>query len=136
MVHISVENNKAAIRAVAEMYPDVISFRDILEFTRADLHRSLAGFRIKFVLITAGFPCQGLSGANATRLGFDDPRSQLFFEGLRVVQDVKAEKHQHEFLFESVASMAAEDRDVVTRYLGVRSIVTCASGMSSIVSNM
>ena len=130
--HIAVENNKAAIRAVTEVYADVIHFRDVLEFRREDLHRALAGAHILFVLVTAGFPCQGLSGANATRQGFDDPRSQLFFEGLRVVQDVKAEKHSLEFLFENVASMAESDREVVTRFLGVRPVVACASGISQV----
>ena len=89
----------------------------------------MAGVRILFVLVTAGFPCQGLSGANATQKGFEDDRSQLFYEGRRVVQEVKAEKHQLEFLFENVASMDAADRDYVSHFLGVRPSVSCASGI-------
>ena len=78
---------------------------------------------------TAVFSCHGLSGAYATKKGFDDPRSQLFFQGLRVVKEVKAEKHQLEFLFENVASMDNADRDVVSHFLGVRPLVGCASGI-------
>ena len=51
---------------------------------------------------------------------------------LRVVKDIKAEKHPVEFCFENVASMDREDRDVVTRFLGVRPVVACASGLSQV----
>ena len=82
------------------------------------MHGALAGVHIILVIVTAGFPCQGLSGANALKKGFGDPRSQLFFQALRVVRDVQAEKHPLQFLFENVASMDQADRDVVSRYLG------------------
>ena len=85
-----------------------------------------------FVLLIAGFPCQGLSGANATKKGFYDPRSQLFFEALRVVKDLQSEKHRLEFLFENVASMDNQDRDLVSYYLGVRPMVACSSGLSQV----
>ena len=42
------------------------------------------------------------------------------------------EKHRLEFLFENVASMDAADRDLVSHYLGVRPIVSCASGISQV----
>ena len=130
--HVAVEQDKAAIRASSEIYPDIVHFRDVIEFSRGDLHGALAGVHILFVLILAGFPCQGLSGANATKKGFDDPRSRLFFHALRVVQEAKAEKHQVRFLFENVASMDAADRDLVSSYVGVRPVVVCASGMSQV----
>ena len=41
--HIAVENDTEAIRAVAEVYPDVIHFRDVVEFSRESLHGALAG---------------------------------------------------------------------------------------------
>ena len=130
--HVAVENNAEAIRAVAEVYPDVVHFKDVCEFTRGCLHSALAGVNILFVLLIAGFPCQGLSGANAEKKGFGDPRSQLFFQAVRIVKDVQAEKHRLEFLFENVASMERSDRDVVSHYLGVRPIVACASGLSQV----
>ena len=130
--HIAVESDPNAIRATTEVYPDTIHFRDVIEFSRESLHNALAGVCILFVLVTAGFPCQGLSGANATKKGFEDPRSQLFFQALRVVKDVQAEKHKLEFLFENVASMDAADRDIVSHYLGVRPIVACAAGLSHV----
>ena len=129
---IAAEINKNAIRAVSEIYPDVVDFRDVIEFDRNALHGALAGIQVTFVLLIAGFPCQGLSGANATKKGFYDPRSQLFFEALRVVKDLQAEKHRLEFLFENVASMDGQDRDLVSYYLGVRPVVACSSGLSQV----
>ena len=76
--HISVELDKMARRAAAEVYPDVIHFNDILEFTRGVLHNAVAGLDVTFVLVCSGSPCQGVSGANATKMGFDDPRTKLF----------------------------------------------------------
>ena len=84
------------------------------------------------MLVIAGFPCQGFSGLNALRQGFGDERSQLFFEALRVLKDVKAEKHRLEFLLENVATMASENRDVISSYLGVRPVVVCSSGISQV----
>ena len=103
--HIAVECNKAAIRAEGEVYPEVVHFRDVIEFSGGDLHGALAGVQILFVLVVAGFPCQGLSGANRLRRGMDDPRSQLFFLALRVVGDIQAEKHRLHFLFDRLNSI-------------------------------
>ena len=130
--HVAVEIDSNATRAAFEIYPDMIHYKDVIEFTREALHNALAGAEILFVLLTVGFPCQGLSGANATKTGFYDPRSQLFFEGLRVVKDLQAEKHRLEFCFENVASMDAADRDLVSHYLGVRPVVACARGLSQV----
>ena len=77
--HVAVEIDPEAIRAAGEIYTDVIHFRNVVEITRECIHNSLAGVNILFVLLICGFPCQGLSGANATKTGFYYPRSQLFF---------------------------------------------------------
>ena len=90
--HIAVEIGKNAIRAVAEVYPEVIHFGDVTEFDRSAIHGALTGIQVLFALLIAGVPCQGLSGANATKKGFYDPRSQLFFEALRIVKDLQSEK--------------------------------------------
>ena len=76
--HVAVEIDPDAIRAVNEVYPEVLHCRDVVEFIRDVLHGALAGVRVQFVLVLCGFPCQGLSGANPTRKGFYDERSQLF----------------------------------------------------------
>ena len=62
--HIAVDRDPDAVRVVSEVYPDVIHFKAVTGFTRDSLHKALAGATIAFVLLLAGLPCQGLSGAN------------------------------------------------------------------------
>ena len=59
-----------------------------------------------------------------------------FFEGLRIIKDLHAEKHRLDLLFENVASMDGSDRDLVSHYLGVRPVVACASGLSQVRRKM
>ena len=132
MRHIAVENHKLAVRAATEIYPDAIHHRDIREFSRAQLHADLAGVHILFVLVVAGFPCQGFTFLNALRQGFEDERAQLFFEALRVLKDVRAEKHRLEFLLENVATMSNDNRDRISSFLGVRPVAVCSSGISQV----
>ena len=63
--HISIENHRAAVRAVGEVFPDIQHFREIRQFARDAPHIALAGVRIIAVIVLAGFPYLGLSGANA-----------------------------------------------------------------------
>ena len=79
------------------------------------------------MLSTSGSPCQGLSGANALAKGFDDPRTQLFFESLRIIKDVAAEKHRIFFLNENVASMSGENRDQFSKFLRVQPVCADAA---------
>jgi len=77
-------------------------------------------------LILAGSPCQGFSFAGK-QLNFDDPRSKLFFEFIRIVDNInkrKAQlgKPQVKFLLENVR-MKKESQDVITKALGVEPIL-------------
>ena len=76
------------------MYPDAVCYRDIREFDRAAAAKSLSGVRITLVLAVGGSPCQGLSGANATKKGIKDPRSIHLYEMVRVIKDLALEKHR------------------------------------------
>ena len=46
-----------------------------------------------------------------------------------MVKDLQAEKHRTEFCFESVASMDAADKGLVSHCLGFRPVVACAKGL-------
>ena len=70
--------------------------------------------------------------ANAFRQGFGDERTQLFFEVIRIIKNIHAEKHTLEFLLDNVASMDNENRDIISHYIGVWPIVVCASGISQV----
>ncbi len=68
-------------------------------------------------LIVGGSPCQGFSFAGK-RLNFDDPRSKLFFEYVRILRDNK----ECYFLLENVR-MKQECQDVINDLLGVKPII-------------
>jgi site-specific DNA-cytosine methylase len=67
-------------------------------------------------LLIGGSPCQGFSTAGL-QLNFDDSRSKLFFEFVRILKETKPKY----FLLENVW-MKKEWQDVITSYLGVEPI--------------
>ncbi len=68
-------------------------------------------------LIVGGSPCQGFSFAGK-QLNFNDPRSALFFEFVRVLNDVKKINPDVKFLLENV-NMKKKHMVVISQYLGV-----------------
>ena len=79
-----------------------------------------------------GSPCQGLSGANATKKGFEDPRSRLFFEMIRVIKDLNAEKLEVYYLGENVASMDSKDQDMFSKDMGTQPYVADSADLSQV----
>jgi len=67
-------------------------------------------------LLIGGSPCQGFSFAGG-QLAFDDPRSKLFFEFVRVLKECKPKY----FLLENV-NMKQEFQDVINEQLGCRPV--------------
>lgn len=67
-------------------------------------------------LLLGGSPCQGFSFAGK-QLNFDDPRSKLFFEYVRILKETKPKY----FLLENV-NMKKEFQDVISEHLGVSPI--------------
>ncbi len=76
-------------------------------------------------ILVGGSPCQGFSFAG-DQLAFDDPRSALFFEFVRLLKECKP-KH---FLLENVR-MKKEFLDVITEQLGVEPIFINSSLVSA-----
>ena len=68
-------------------------------------------------LLMGGSPCQGFSFAGK-QLNFDDPRSALFFEFVRLLKECKPDY----FLLENVM-MKQEYQDVITEHLGVEPVM-------------
>lgn len=66
----------------------------------------------KIDLLIGGSPCQGFSFAGK-QLNFEDPRSKLFFEFVRVLKETKPKY----FLLENVR-MKKEYQDIISEYLG------------------
>ena len=94
------------------LHPQVIQLGDVTKIKGSDLGH--------VNLILAGSPCQGFS-FSGKQLAFDDPRSQLFFEFVRVLNELREINPKIHFLLENV-KMKKEFRDVITDQLGVHPI--------------
>jgi DNA-cytosine methyltransferase len=94
------EIDKYAIKITQKNYPDTIQLGDVCAIKAEDLP--------KIDLILAGSPCQGFSFAGK-QLAFDDPRSALFFEFIRILKECKPKY----FLLENVR-MKKEYINIIT----------------------
>jgi len=83
------EIDKYAIQVSAANYPEIIQVGDVCDLKSKDFK--------DIDLILAGSPCQGFSFAGK-QLAFDDPRSALFFEFIRLLKEIKPKY----FLLENV----------------------------------
>ena len=67
----------------------------------------------EFDLLIGGSPCQDLSIAKKNRKGLQGDRSSLFYEYLRILNEVKPKY----FILENVASMSKESKEIITKEL-------------------
>jgi len=100
------EVDKYAIKVAQANYPNTIQIGDV---TKVDHTRLPFG---GIDLLMGGSPCQGFSFAGK-QLNFDDPRSKLFFEFIRL-RDALKPKY---VLLENVR-MKKESENVITKYMG------------------
>jgi DNA-cytosine methyltransferase len=103
------EIDKHAIKVTQNNYPKTIQLGDVTKVKGSDLP--------KIDLLIGGSPCQGFSFAGKG-LNFEDPRSKLFFEFVRL----KNETQPKYFLLENVV-MKKEHEKVISEYLGVEPIL-------------
>ena len=94
------EIDKYAIQVTQANFPKTIQVGDVCELKAEDYQ--------DIDLILAGSPCQGFSFAGK-QLAFDDPRSALFFEFVRLLKEIKPKY----FLLENV-KMKQQFQDVIT----------------------
>ncbi len=111
------EIDKPAIEVTMANYPETIQLGSVTEVKAENLP--------KIDLLLGGSPCQGFSFAGR-QLNFDDPRSALFFEYVRLLKECKPEY----FLLENVR-MRKEYQDVISGYLGVEPIEIDSSLLSA-----
>lgn len=78
-------------------------------------------------LLIAGSPCTDLSIAKKDRQGLKGDHSKLFYEFLRILRETRPRY----FILENVASMKKEDRDEITKLVGVAPIMIDASLVSA-----
>lgn len=103
------EIDKHAIKVTQHNYPKTIQLGDVSQIKTSDLP--------KIDLLIGGSPCQGFSFAGK-QLAFDDPRSKLFFEFVRLINELQPKY----FLLENV-KMKKEFELIITNYMGVSPIV-------------
>ena len=97
------EIDKYAMQITQKNYPDTVQLGDITKWREWDLP--------KIDLILAGSPCQGFSFAGK-QLAFNDPRSRLFFEFVKICRRFKPTK----FLLENVR-MKKVSQQVISDYM-------------------
>ncbi len=111
------EIDKWAIKETQANFPNTIQLGDITQIKGSSLP--------KIDLVMGGSPCQGFSFAGKG-LNFDDPRSRLFFEFVRLVK----ETNPTYFLLENV-KMKKESEDIITEYMEVNPIEINSSLVSA-----
>lgn len=102
------EIDSYAMEIARKNFPDMVHVGDVTKVRGEDLP--------PIDLLLGGSPCQGFSFAGK-QLNFDDPRSKLFFEFVRLLNEIKPKY----FLLENV-NMKQEYQDVISEHLGVKPI--------------
>ena len=107
------EIDKYAIEQTKYNFPNTIHLGDITKIKACDLP--------PIDLIIGGSPCQGFSFAGK-QLNFDDPRSALFFEFVRLLKEAREINPGVNFLLENVR-MRKEYEGVISEILGVQPVM-------------
>jgi len=103
------EIDKYAIKVTQKNYPNTKQIGSVTEVKGKDLP--------KIDLIICGSPCQGFSFAGK-QLNFNDPRSALFFQFVRLLRECKPKY----FLLENVR-MKKEYQEIISEHLGVEPVM-------------
>lgn len=111
------EIDKYAMKVAMTNFPDTKQLGDVCNVKGEELPQ--------IDLLLGGSPCQGFSVAGK-RLNFEDPRSKLFFEFVRLLKECKPRY----FLLENVV-MKQEYQDIITEHLGVRPVMINSSRFSA-----
>jgi len=104
------EIDRYAIKVSKQNHPDIIHHGDVTKYQ----------VNTAFDLLIGGSPCQGFSFAGK-QLAFDDPRSKLFFEYVRILKKCREYNPKIKFLLENVR-MKKEYLDIISEQLGVEPV--------------
>lgn len=111
------EIDKYAIQVTKHNYPNTKHIGDVTKVKGDELP--------KIDLLIGGSPCQGFS-FSGKQLNFEDPRSKLFFDFVRLVKELNPEY----WLLENVV-MKKEYSQIITEYLGVEPVMVNSSLVSA-----
>lgn len=107
------EIDKHAIAQTQHNFPETVQLGDVRGVRAADLP--------PIDLLIGGSPCQGFSFAGK-QLNFDDPRSVLFFEYVRILKEIRVCNPDVLFLLENVRMKKACE-NVISQQLGLFPVV-------------
>lgn len=107
------EIDKYAIQVSKANWKDVQHIGDVTKVHAANLPM--------IHLLAGGSPCQGFSFAGK-QLNFEDPRSKLFFEFVRLLKEIRLVNPDVWFFLENVV-MKKEYQGVITEALGVQPVM-------------
>lgn len=103
------EIKKHAIFCTQTNFPNIIQLGDVRNIKAKDLP--------EIDLLIGGSPCQDFSFANKVNKGLEGEKSILFFEYLRLLEEIKPKY----FLLENVY-MSSDNYNQLTRYMGIEPI--------------
>jgi DNA-cytosine methyltransferase len=110
--YYSVEIDKYCNLISNKNYPDIIQLGDIKNVYANDID--------KIDILIGGSPCQGFSKVG-NRLNFEDPRSKLFFEYYRLLNECRQRNPDLLFLLENV-EMKKESEAIISNYIQINPI--------------
>jgi DNA-cytosine methyltransferase len=110
---------------IAQDYWNILRLHKTEQVTVVEYAEGFHLFRGKIDILCGGSPCQGFSFAGK-QLNFDDPRSKLFFEFVRLLEETKPTY----WMLENV-KMKKEYQDIISQYLGVEPIAINSSLVSA-----
>ena len=102
--YFSAEIDPHAIKIANKNHSDIIQLGDVTKIDTKDLPQ--------IDLLMGGSPCQGFSFAGE-QLAFNDPRSKLFFEFVRIMKEV-----QPRYVLLENVRMKQEFQDVISAWMG------------------
>src|SRR5690606_25408650 len=73
-------------------------------------------------LLVAGFPCTDLTSLRKNRKSLEGKESSLFFEALRIHEEIREKNSDCLFLYENVGSMSQHAKKRIDELLGVKGI--------------
>ncbi len=114
------EIDKKAISISKKNYPSIISLGNVLNLKKEMINETID-------LLIGGSPCQDLSIAKKDRKGLEGNRSGLFWQYIRLKNELKPKW----FILENVASMPQKDKDIITQAIGCEPIMFNASLVSA-----
>jgi len=110
------EIDSYSIATTQSNFPDTIQAGSVVDLKGSDFK--------DIDLIVGGFPCTNLSIAKKNREGLAGSQSGLFYEMVRIHKEVKPRW----FLYENVASMARDQKEIITQTIGELMQCPCGCG--------